>query len=161
MEILNKNNMITFEEIREKERSSFFYTPIKFVDSINKSLKEIKRFQEKSWGGDILWCVIIFTDGTAVYLGEDLDAIIYFSRLTDSYTDPKSGDVSGFIRDCGSAFIDNGLVDGVILNEAVEMLKKYRLQQAEEERLKEIVRLEEQLKNLKNVGWNDNGTIQK
>lgn len=143
--------MITFDEVIQKEMSSLLYPPITTDDSIGKTIKEIKKFSEQYGFVNSRWCVFIFTDGTALYLdGSYLEATIYFSRLTYSYTDRDSGEIRAFIQDTGNTFIDQGLIDETILNDAVKMLKEYRVLQFEIERVKEIEDLQKQLEKLKN-----------
>lgn len=140
--------MITFDDVIEKEMTSLLYPPIK--NSVGKTIKEVKRFHENNFGKYIVWCVIIFTDNTALYLDNDLEVCVNFHRLTETYTDKETGQVSGYIRDCGHSFVENGLVAESILKEAVELYIQYRIEQQEEERHKEIVSLEEKLMKLKN-----------
>lgn len=146
---INKMDMITFDQVKEKEMSSFIYPPISSEESIGKTISEIKHFSENYGFVNTFWCVIIFTDGTASYLDKDLHSITSFHRLTYSYADKETGEVEVFFHDTGNTFVENGLINKSILTDALKMLKEFRVNQRENERTEKIKKLETELQKLK------------
>ena len=140
---------VTFEQVIEKEMESFIYKPITKEESLGKTIDKILTFySDAGFTAKRKWLAIIFTDKTALFLDGRHNATTYFSCLTMSYTDEKTGAVKAWIRDDGTAFIEQGLCDENILEEAVLYLKAFRESQRDTERKEEAERLKARLKEL-------------